>query len=253
MGTASQGWGGVAPREEASLCPGVFHSHPGWFQVLSLGIPGCFPLRWPRRSTKRNRHARVRQEVLRGGPWRPDTRARAAWGLRDPGRCLRTRGLARAAGVCSSRAAYLQHVGEVESDAFQQSPVGPPPGSLPGRHVQVALADQSPHFFQDRARIDVVTQGCVNRRLPVVKAEREDRARQRVTVHMRTRGRWPGLRVWEPRCHGGLPAGGSATLAARRDVSYLLFSSDSSSSHFSNRPVISAGARRTSFTFRKNS
>lgn len=74
-------------------------------------------------------------------------------------------------GLCLQGAAYLEHVGEVPSDASQQSPVGPPPRGLPGRHVEVALADQSPHLFQDRARVDVITEGLVHRRLLVVKAE----------------------------------------------------------------------------------
>lgn len=70
--------------------------------------------------------------------------------------------------------AYPQHVGEVQGDGLQQGPVGPPPCGLAGGHVQVALADQSSHFFQDGARVDVVTQGRVHCCLLAVKAEREE-------------------------------------------------------------------------------
>lgn len=51
--------------------------------------------------------------------------------------------------------------------------MGPPPGSLPGRHVEVALANQSPHLLQDRARVDVVAERLVNCGLLLVKAERD--------------------------------------------------------------------------------
>lgn len=151
-------------------------------------------------------------------------------------------------GLCLQGAAYLEHVGEVPSDALQQSPVGPPPRGLPGRHVEVALADQSPHLFQDRARVDVITEGLVHRRLLVVKAElRGGRNVSRWTHRQEPpRGqRAPGA-VWRPR-ERRLPDPRGAS------PSYLLFSSDSSSSHFSNRPVMSTGARRMSFTFKKNS
>lgn len=47
--------------------------------------------------------------------------------------------------------------------------------------------------------------------------------------------------------------GGDAGLHTRRRAPHLSFSSASSFSHFSNWPVTSTGARRTSFTFRKNS
>lgn len=73
-----------------------------------------------------------------------------------------------------ARAAHLQHVCEVVGDALQQDAVGPPPGGLAGRHVEVALADQSPHLLQDCARVDVVTERLVNRSLLLVKAEREE-------------------------------------------------------------------------------
>lgn len=66
--------------------------------------------------------------------------------------------------------AYLQHVGEVLRDALQHSTVRPPSRGLPGRHVEVALAHQGPHFFQDSARVNVVTQGFMHCHLLVVEA-----------------------------------------------------------------------------------
>ena len=68
--------------------------------------------------------------------------------------------------------AHLQHVREVVGDALQQAAVGPPPGGLAGRHVEVALADQSPRLLQNRARVDVVTERPVNRGLLPAEAER---------------------------------------------------------------------------------
>ena len=70
------------------------------------------------------------------------------------------------------RPAHLQHVREVVGDALQQAAVGPPPGGLAGRHVEVALADQSPRLLQNRARVDVVTERPVNRGLLPAEAER---------------------------------------------------------------------------------
>lgn len=65
---------------------------------------------------------------------------------------------------------HLQHVREVQRDALQQGPVGPPPLGLAGGHVQVALADQGPHLLQRSACVHIVAEGFVHRRLPAVKA-----------------------------------------------------------------------------------
>lgn len=69
------------------------------------------------------------------------------------------------------RQAHLQHAGEVHGNVLQQSPVGPPPFSLPGCYVEVALTDQSPHLFHGSARVNVITQGFMNCCLLVIEAE----------------------------------------------------------------------------------
>lgn len=71
-------------------------------------------------------------------------------------------------------AAHLQHVGEVVGDTRQQGPVGPPSRGLPGRRVEVALADQSPHLLQGGARVHVITERFMNRGLLVIKAGRAE-------------------------------------------------------------------------------
>lgn len=123
--------------------------------------------------------------------------------------------------------AHLQHAGQVAGDALHQHAIGPHLGSLPAGDVAVALTDQESHLLQGAARVHVVAQGLVHGRLPVVEAGQQ-------------RG-----------CERSAPA--ICGVSGTDGLLYLLLSSTSAASHFSKRPVMSVGARRTSLTFRKNS
>lgn len=125
--------------------------------------------------------------------------------------------------------AHLQHVGEIHSDTLHQQAVGSQLGVLPAGDVGVALTDQNSHLLHDGARVHVVTQSLVDGKLPVVE-----------TTQHKTLLTFSG----QCDCFG---------ILSSSSHSYLLLSSISSTSHFSKRPVRSVGARRMSFTFRKNS
>lgn len=71
-------------------------------------------------------------------------------------------------GLWDVRAPHLQHAGQVAGHALHQHAVGPQLGALPARHVAVALTDQEPHLLHGGARVHVVAESLVDRRLPVV-------------------------------------------------------------------------------------